>query len=331
MSYVLRFTLPLCVAGFVFAVAAQPQDAASKPQFTARELFYSAATEPATAPAPTPAPPPTKATTKTAAKAPVRKATSAHPQTAASQPPAHVSPPAHVDAGHGAVEAPGSPNPAVVQVAYVPSTAPAPATGTALGLKYTILKLSGDDMVEVPPNTVFHAGDRIQFNIQTNSPGYLYIVSQGSSGTWTPMFPSPELEDGNNRVDGWHAYTMPPKSRWVFDQQTGIEKIFIVFSRAPEPDLENMIYSLQGGKISPASQPQQTQQTKQLVNIAAVNINDSTVGHLRTTYSRDLIIEHVDDKTPADKSDKQEYAVYVVNPSGSSDSRVVADLTLVHQ
>jgi hypothetical protein len=57
------------------------------------------------------------------------------------------------------------------------------------------------------------------------------------------------------------------------------------------------------------------------------------VDRLKETYTRDLIIEKVDDKTPADKSlaDKQEDAVYVVNPSGSPDSRVVATVELVHQ
>ena len=67
--------------------------------------------------------------------------------------------------------------------------------------KYTILRLSGGDMVEVPSDTVFHTGDRIQFSLQTNGQDYLYIVSQGSSDTWKPMFPSPEVADGNNRVD----------------------------------------------------------------------------------------------------------------------------------
>jgi len=182
-------------------------------------------------------------------------------------------------------------------------------------------------MVEVPPDTVFHAGDRIQFNVQTNGPGYLYIVSQGSSGTWKAIFPSAEVEDGNNRVDGWHAYTMPPKSRMVFDEQTGAEKFFIVFSREPESDLENMIYSLQGKPAQLAEAPQ----PRVLAQSGGYAIDDDTVGRLRDTYSRDLIIERVDDKTPADKIDKQEYAVYVVNPSGSSDSRVVADFKLVHQ
>ena len=117
----------------------------------------------------------------------------------------------------------------------------------------------------------------------------------------------------------------------VFDEQTGIEKIFIVFSREPEADLENMIYSLQGNKSRPAAQPQEAPQPKQIVQVAGYAIDDSTVDRLRDTYSRDLIIERVDDKTPGDKSDKPEYAVYVVNPSGSSSSRVVADLKLVHQ
>ena len=312
MSYTSRFTLPFCVAGCIFAVAAQE---APKPQLTARELFYSAASQPApaaTAP-PRPSPkPPTKATS-----APARIVTGV-------QPPLHVTAPTHVEAGHGSVDAPVIP-----AVVVVPSTAPAPSTGTALGLKYTVLRRSGNDMVEVPPDTVFHAGDRIQLSVQTNGPGYLYIVSQGSSGTWKPMFPSTEVEDGNNRVDGWHAYTLPPKSRMVFDEQSGVEKIFIVFSREPERDLENMIYSLRGNQPHPAAQD--VSKPKQMVEIAGLAIDDSTVGRLRTTYSRDLIIERVDDKTPADKSDKQENAVYVVNPSGSSDSRVVADLKLVHQ
>jgi hypothetical protein len=148
------------------------------------------------------------------------------------------------------------------------------------------------------------------------------------------MFPTPEVADGNNRVDGWHTYTMPPGSRMVFDEQTGIEKIFIVFSREPETDLENMVYSLQGKKPSSATAPRQEQaKPKQLVQVAGLNIDDATVGRLRNLYARDLIIERVDDKTPGDRTpaDKRENAVYVVNPSGSPDSRVVADLRLVHQ
>ena len=222
----------------------------------------------------------------------------------------------------------------VVKVAMV--TAPAPENGTALGLKYTILKKSGDDMVDVPPDTVFHAGDRIQLSVQTNGPGYLYIISRGSSGTWKPMFPSPEVADGNNHVDGWNASVLPPKSRMVFDEQTGTERIFIVFSRTPEDGLEKLIYSLQDAKAKPAAQrtPEKAADkppSKKYVMTASADIPDSAVGHLRDTYTRDLIIEKVDEKTEDKSTAKKENAIYVVNPSGSSDSCVVADLKLVHQ
>ena len=73
--------------------------------------------------------------------------------------------------------------------------------GAPLGLRYTLLKLVDGRMVEVSPDSVFRAGDRIQVAVEANDAGYLYIVHQGSSGTWKPMFPSAEIEDGNNRVE----------------------------------------------------------------------------------------------------------------------------------
>jgi hypothetical protein len=308
----------VCLLLFLSLVVAAQEP--SKPQFTARELFYSAASEPA---------PPAKDTPKATAPAPAphKAATPKKPpvQTAAADP---GRPPASQSTQPVSLPGGGT----VIKASL--STAPAPATGTPLGLRYTILKKAGDDMVETPPDTVFHAGDRIQFSVQTNGPGYLYIISRGSSGTWKPMFPSPDVADGNNHVDGWNAQVLPPGSRMVFDEQTGTERIFIVFSRTPEEGLENMIYSLEGRKAKPAADhPAPRAQPKQMVSVAMASIDDGTVGHLRDTYTRDLVIEKVDEKTPGDKSSgsKMENAVYVVNPSGSSDSRVVADLSLVHQ
>ena len=66
---------------------------------------------------------------------------------------------------------------------------------------------------------MFKAGDRIRITVVPNAPGYLYIINQGSSGTWKPVFPSADVEDGNNRVDGFRDYVLPPKSRMVFDDR----------------------------------------------------------------------------------------------------------------
>jgi len=212
------------------------------------------------------------------------------------------------------------------------ATAPAPASGTALGLKYTILKLASGGMTPAAPSSVFHAGDKIQFSIETNSPGYLYIVSQGSSGTWKPEFPAPEIEGGNNRVEGFHTYTFPSGYRYVFDQQAGEEKVFIIFSRDPKPDFEQLVYSLQGAKpnSAPVSQPAPQDPS---AHVLRASIDDSAVGRLHQAYSRDLVIERVGDDAHPNPQDNatQEKAVYVVNATGSADSALVADIHLVHQ
>jgi len=137
------------------------------------------------------------------------------------------------------------------------------------------------------------------------------------------------VEDGNNRVEGFRDYVLPPKSRMVFDEQPGTERLFVVLSREPEADLESMIYSLQGGPKTPtpAGSPAAPAQEQPKMLVAA-NISNDMVGHMRQVYARDLVIEKVDDETPGDHKEK---AVYVVNPSGSADSRVVADIALVHQ
>ncbi len=298
------FLIPL-YAG-VLAVAGAQQ--APKTQLTARELFYAAVEAPKPA---TPAKPQAKAPRKA-----VAKAESVH-ETRKTEDQAPVQPSHHT---------PPTPGAGFVQLASERTTAPAPTAGPPLGLKCTIKKLTDGEMTAVPADTVFHAGDKIQLEVQANSPGYLYIIAKGSSGTWKPMFPSSDVEDGNNHVDGWHSYTLPPKSRMVFDQQTGTERIFIVFSREPETDLEKTIYSLQGGRPRPAAAPQEAPHQKQMIMTASVD--DAMVGRLRTTFSRDLVIERVNEDTPGEK---KETAVYVVNPTGSPDSRVVADLALVHQ
>jgi hypothetical protein len=106
----------------------------------------------------------------------------------------------------------------------------------------------------------------------------------------------------------------------VFDEQTGTENLTVLFSRQPVADLEEMIYSLQDRKGH-----------KQMLEQPHVDIADATVGRLREASTRDLIIEKVDASTPAGFDSKKETAVYVVNPAEGENSRLAADLHLVHR
>ena len=258
-------------------------------KLTARELFYSAVDTP-------PAAPHKSAKPAAKPKQPSRKNT---PD----------SDPAVANGGsssNGAVP--------VTQAAYRPQ-GPHPA----LGLRYTILKKKGDDQAEADADATFHAGDRIRLAVEANDDGYLYVVNRGSSGTWKVLFPSPETKDGDNRVQKRVRYEIPSGYTFTFDEQAGEEKLFIVLSRQPEPDLEALIYSLgQNGK--PTGE-------KPKVLMASAAFGDDVIGKLRNAYARDLIVEKVDDEQTA----KKEKAVYAVNPTGSAESRVVADVTLKHQ
>jgi hypothetical protein len=283
---------------FLVAAAVMAQTAPQNgKKLSARELFY--------------AEPPPPAPVKAPAAKPVRQSVATAP-TKAGPPQAA---PARVN---GDFSSP-PPRTAVVPVAYSPSTE------KPLGLRYSLLRnAGGDEYREVSPDTVFRSGDRIRVAAQSNGEGYLYIVMKGASGTWKVLFPSAGIADGSNRVAaGRQTLIPPPPDRFAFDEQAGEERLFIVLSRKPEPSLEKLIYSL--GSASPAA----NEPPKQLLSASLAPVDDALVGRLRNqVFARDLVFEKVDDATPGDKKEK---AVYVVNPTGSPESRLVADVTLKHQ
>jgi len=216
---------------------------------------------------------------------------------------------------------PPEPSPKVVAVAYKP-TAP-------LGVRYSILKKLDDQTVEVDPGGVFRAGDRIRVSVEVNDTAYLYIVNRGTSGAWKVLFPSAEIEGGNNRVERGRRYEVPAGYVFTFDEQPGTEQLFLVLSRQPEADLEKLIYSLSRRPAeTPAAPPPEEKGPKLLLAQNLGPIDDSLVGRLRRSYARDLIIEKVNESTPGEK---KETAVYVVNKATRADSRVVVDISLNHQ
>lgn len=272
---------------------AQPAQPAPKSHLTPRELFYSAGPAPDDAHShkATPKDQPTKGSKGRAPKE--------NPDATA----------------HGGAELPGGGH--IVNVSAGPPT----------GITYTLQKEVGDAMVDVSPDAVFHEGDRIALVVQTNHAGYLYIGNKGPTGEWTPLFPAPEIENGDNRVRAFHKYILPPGYRIKFDQQTGVEDVFILFSREPVPDFEKLLYTEQGGSKA-AGKSGGDKSPPKPIKVAKADLPGSMVDRLRDAYTRDLVLEKIDDEKPGDHKEK---AVYIVNPTGNSDSHVWADLRLVHK
>jgi hypothetical protein len=202
---------------------------------------------------------------------------------------------------------------------------------TALGVRYSVLKYNGQDAVEVSPKTRFRSGDRIQLKVQFNDDGYLYLVHQGTSGAWQLMYPSPRTPRGANAVVAGREYKIPETSLMRFGGDRGVEKLFLVVSRVPEQKLDELIYSIREEAPAPGSAPRPgvAPSSPGLMMAANRAIENPLINQLRTSYTRDLILENPEDAPVA--QNRGESSVYVVNTSVKADSRVVIDIALVHE
>lgn len=273
---------------------------------TARELFYAPVKQEAPAKS---KPNPARASKRAAVPKTVAKAST---------------PPGATSAGTESASSQQSDLP-LVQASY--------STARPLGLRYGFLrKGAADEYEEVNADSVFHAGDRIRFSVETNDTAYLYIVMRGSSGTWKVLFPSKDIDQGSNLVQGGHSYVFPPPpGRFAFDEQKGEEKLCLVVTRRPEQSLEQLIYALSANKPgeTPASKPDSAKSARPMLLAVNRPIDDGLVDRLHNeVYARDLVFEKVDDSTPGEKKEK---AAYVVNSSTAADARLVVDLILKHE
>ena len=181
-----------------------------------------------------------------------------------------------------------------------------------LGLRYSVLKQRDDGTYqEISPTSVFHAGDRIRLSLMSNQQGYLYVVEQGSSGKWIPLYPGGGAIADSNKLAAGKEYVVPGKGAWEFKGDAGQERLFVLLSREPETDLTAMIASLRethGG-----------------------GLDNQEVSRLRSeVQSRDLVFSNADDDSAEDKTDK---ATYVVNKASNktTDPHVVVDVVLSHK
>lgn len=320
-----NYRIPL--AGLAFtALAASSLLAQSSSKLTARELFYTPLPQTKAAAAAKKAAPAKQAPVQQAA---ARKA----PSRPTPAPPKQTPRPQDVEPETPQVQLAGRMDPEVApgdaQFMNVANTAAIP-----LGLRYSILKYGGDDeAMEVDPDMVFRSGDKIRLRVQVNDTGYLYIVTQGSSGNWRVLFPSAEHDQGNNRVTRGRSYDIPSRTRFVFDEQPGTEKLFLVLTRSPEHDLDRLIYQLENPREAETGTEPKAQKPPTMLAMNTMVVSDDLVSQIRNRLTaRDLVFEKVNDDKPAQNSQREpEKAVYVVNPARDTTARLVVDVQLKHR
>jgi hypothetical protein len=208
----------------------------------------------------------------------------------------------------------GTQAPAGAAAKFSPASVPVP-----LGLRYVVLKRDpAGTYAEVDPNSAFQAGDLIRLQVEANADGYLYILTQGSSGTWKLLFPAAEVSDGSNLIKAGDSRVVPSSGSIMFDERPGIERLFLVLSRHPEPEIDQLIYAVEKPDV-PGPRPLR-------VN---ASISYDTVNRLQRQIStrNSLSFEEV---KASDKTGNRENAGYVVNPNPGPDAHLFAEIALRH-
>jgi len=94
--------------------------------------------------------------------------------------------------------------------------------------------------VRVDPGREFRKGDRVRILLETNSDGYLYIFNKTNDGPPVMIYPDAQIDEGGNYLQAHVPFEIPAadaadeRLRWfAFDENTGTEKVFFVFTREP--------------------------------------------------------------------------------------------------
>lgn len=176
-----------------------------------------------------------------------------------------------------------------------------------VSVKTTIELDRNGEKSTVLPTANFISGDKITINYTPNTDAYVYWLSQGASGKYFMLFPTPKTGT-DNFIKKNQVHTIPVKGSFKFDDNAGTEKILLVLSGSRIPELETAAQeaAMSGGSVSDSS--------------ADVNKISEKQQSKRTT--RDLVFEEEEDK---------ETGVKTVSQSSEELEPMVVYYELVHK
>ena len=123
------------------------------------------------------------------------------------------------------------------------ASTPRKASPQRLGLGLTLFMRDSNGLaVRADPSRTFRKGERVRVLLETNTDGYLYVFNTTDGGQPVMIYPDAELEEAGNFIQGHVPWEIPSSAaaeerlRWfTFDQNSGAEKLYFVFTREPLP------------------------------------------------------------------------------------------------
>ncbi len=136
-------------------------------------------------------------------------------------------------------------------VTPVNTNVPAAPAAVARTLTYwiTVQKFKDNKLFQEPFDLAgeinFEANYRIRLNIGSDQPGYLYVLNEGPADDakelqYVAVFPSPTANSGSEVLAAGQKIRIPEQSWLRFDEEQGVEKLWLVFSDQPVPEFEGI-------------------------------------------------------------------------------------------
>ena len=101
-----------------------------------------------------------------------------------------------------------------------------------LGFRYTValVNQTSGKAESVDPDRDFRKGECVRIELESNQSGYLYVLSKQSSGTWLPLFPSPEMPGESDVIDPGQKVRAPKDYCFEINDPPGTETLFVALS-----------------------------------------------------------------------------------------------------
>lgn len=192
------------------------------------------------------------------------------------------------------------------------------STPLPLVLRYSVLRrdAGNSSFEEMSPDTLFHTGDVIKLRIEANDRSYLYVIAQGTSGSWDVMFPRPDQGQADNLIERGQVYEVPSRQPWILEAPSGVERLFLLLTRQPDQELERVIRMLY---------PREGERSN---TVASNGIKQEQIDALQErVQARDLVFEKGDE---SDRTGRKDPALYIMTKVKGNPAAITARINLMH-
>ena len=129
------------------------------------------------------------------------------------------------------------------------STMPRSATPAVVHASVLLQSQTKGGVRETSGRATFQDGQRFRLNVQSGAGGYLYILCRTSTDEARLLYPYGNMDQDENILDPGQSRMIPARDWYRFDNDPGMERVYILVSNEPIAGLDRTAAE-HGGQMS---------------------------------------------------------------------------------